>query len=274
MRPNQEFKNLLNNTNFSLALKQGSVINYDASVESDWTQDYASTVYDQILYPGYATVTYTNTQNGLNYMSATVPGSPASNLQFATPIGSTPEVSDSYTVIVVAKGGSGYDWYHQTPRTGGVYGTGLGLLKVHIDQNTLRYAISDNPSFLNTAFIGETYQSYNPNSTIYSTSGWYISVTKVVYNGSTSPGNPSMDIYMTTNGRGSSGGAYYVSGSFNYITGGYPTGAVSSGQLFTTSLSPGQSSYRGETLYWNKALTQYQIDFIEGYLKTKWGVTY
>lgn len=270
MRPNQEFKNLLNNTNFSLMLQESSKIHYKAE-GGVWETDYA-TGYIQTLDAGYGTVNYTSTQNGLPYMTATLPSTPASNLQYYVP--SPPQMSDSYTVITVAKGGSGYDWYHQTPRTGGVYGTGLGLLKVHIDQNTLRYAISDNPSFLNTAFIGETYQSYNPNSTIYSTSGWYISVTKVVYNGSTSPGNPSMDIYMTTNGRGSSGGAYYVSGSFNYITGGYPTGAVSSGQLFTTSLSPGQSSYRGETLYWNKALTQYQIDFIEGYLKTKWGVTY
>lgn len=269
MRPNQEFKNLLNNTNFSLALKQASVINYDASVGSNWASDYASGLYNQTLSVGYGTVSYTSTQNSLNYMTATLPGSPASNLQWSTPTSTTPEVSDSYTVIVVAKGGSGNDWYHQSLRTTGVFGTGLGLLKVQNTQNTFRFAVAGNPSFLNTASEGATAQAYNSGGTIYSTSGWYISVCKITHNGA-----GSTNIYATTNGRGSSGGANYVAGSYLYTTSSYPSGAVLFNQLVTTSLSAGQSSYRGETIYWNKALTQYQIDYIENYLKSKWGITY
>jgi hypothetical protein len=199
-------------------------------------------------------------------MTATLPGSPPSNLQWAAV--NEPEVSDSYTVMIVSSGGSGFDWYHQTMRTTGVFGTGVGLLKVQATGPTFRYAVSSNPSFPNTAFSGGTNQAYTSGGVIYSPPGWYISVYKLVYDGS------STSIYATINGRGSSGGANYVAGSYLYSTAGYPTGAVTNNQLFTVSLSAGQSAYRGESIFWDKALTQYQIDYMENYLKAKWGVTY
>jgi hypothetical protein len=273
MRPNQEFKNLLNNTNFSLALQQGSVIRYDASVGTDWSQDYSTGIYTQTLTSGGGSVNYTGTQNGLNYMNATLPGSPPSNLFWGVPTGTVPTMTDSYTVMVVSNGGSGFDWRHESTRpTAGVFGTGLGLLKVHVTGTTFRYAADGNPGLgSDTPNGGKTKQAYNANSTPYSPSGWYISVYKVEYSG---------DIfglattYATTNGRGDSGGQFYVAGSFAYETSSYPTGQVAINLLQTTNLSAGQSAERGEIIMWGKALTQYQIDYMEGYLKTKWGITY
>lgn len=261
MRPNQKFKHLLRNANFSLALEQDAKIWYKAD-GGVWETDFA-TGYIQTIYNPYGTISYSSTQNGKSYLTATTPATPANNLQYAyTYTGGTVSLApDGYTVMIVAKvSGAGDYWMH-----GDFSGVNKFTGFFNYTAQRMAYQFNNNASFPGVTTGGGTAICINEFGGEYSPGSFFISVFSISFSDS---GNP----YMTCNGRGSSGGQYHIPASGLNISGSY--GSSFANQVQTVGLSANETAYRCETIMWNKKLTQYQIDYYESILKTKWGITY
>lgn len=262
------YKQLLNNTNYGIGIINDSMIHYKSD-GSNYETDYSDGYIQTISTGGSTTLNYSSTQNGVPYLTTSVN---ASTGFVSYNNANIPRLTNSYTMIMVNRYNSADNLLLRHNYPTGTGATAFGMRRVQMNTSPNRVVAGwNNRNIFNQDTGGITLIAYNPNSSEYTPASWFITVYKQTY----VPGEYSNTIsqYLTCNGRGSSGGANYVAGSFTNTSPTY-AGTSNLASLQTVSISYPGTSYRGELLIWDRELEIYEVNAVENMLKTKWGITY
>lgn len=279
MRPGQEFKNLLNNTNYEISIIQASASAWYKSDGDNWHQDNTQFLRNTSLADAGTIIEhrYSTTGNHIYTTGLTSSGGSAPSTK-AVNTDSIGYLND-YTVFCVRSGGGGSYWFKEDCyRPAAAMGLKCILQTSSSRMNYYRTWYNNNDAVQTKLVkIIDT-----DGASEYSTTGACISVLRYTEGSAVGGGTPYLNdpsIYATSNGRGTSTSLFHKAGSGTNITVGGSSVATNSDQIINLqgSVSVGgahQTWDNMELITFRYALTQAQIDSIETYLRNKWGISY
>lgn len=272
MRPNQEFFNLLNNVNYGNYLVLNS--NYHLQSSQSKYEYNLITSNNMIENDTGSFESYTSIAGSPIALNISIPDTTPVNSNYMV-FNTDSSSNNDWTIFVVKQNPASLTNYTSLSNMLITTSqTGLGNIRgiSQLDQASrwqVTYRQQVSPTIIDACQTFDIKVSggaqYEPGA-----NGKFIDVFKVINTGS----YPS--VYLTRNGRGSSGGKYHVAGS--YITGGGGTTFGGSNQIIPARCYrvTGKTAYLRlyETIIFRRALSQVEIDGVETYLKNRWSISY